>query len=172
MGLIRDILDVKILTLYILARLPEPTDFETLYTLTQCDDGVTYFDFTESLDGLIGTEHVSLDGGRYAATEKGARNGKITENTLPYSVRLKADRGLVAHRVRLSRAALIKTSRELRRRGGYTVRLSMSDGLDELVSLSLFAMSEPQAELLESGFKSRAEGVYTEILKLILREGE
>ena len=47
-GLVRDELDRKILILYVLRRLPAPIDSELLFETCLCDNGVTYFDYSES----------------------------------------------------------------------------------------------------------------------------
>jgi hypothetical protein len=161
---------MKIFTLYILRRLAQPVDFDTLFLISQCDNGVTYFDFLESLNDLTRTEHVTLDAGLYSITDKGARNGEITESGLPYSLRLKADRELNDVRSKLRRKSLVRTERRLRRKGGYTVRLTLSDGLAEIISLDLYAMDDEQAQQLEDGFNARAEGIYNKIIDLILDE--
>ena len=44
LGFIHEKLDIKILILYILRRLPGTVDPETLAELCQCDSGVGYFD--------------------------------------------------------------------------------------------------------------------------------
>ena len=167
-GFIHEKIDIKILILFVTGHLSEPVDLDTLTDLTLCDDGISYFDFVECVSELAGTEHVSTDGASYRITEKGARNGKITENFIPYSVRMKAEKNTAELRMRQNRKALIKTSRTLRRKGGYSVALSLSDGLDEIISMSLYAASEDQAVALEKGFSEKAEAVYNDIIKMIL----
>ena len=167
-GFIHEKIDIKILILFVLGRLSEAVTLDTLAELTLCDDGIGYFDFVECVNELVETEHVTTDGVSYTITEKGARNGKITENFIPYSVRIKAEKNTSELRVKQSRRAMIKTSRELRRRGGYTVTLSLSDGLGEVVTMSLYAASEAQAIALEDGFAEKAESVYNAIIKTIL----
>ena len=77
-GFITDKLEIKFLILYIMARIIEPIPFSTVQDLTMCDDGVDYFDFSECLNDLIKTEHLTLSAeGMYALTEKGLRNSRI-----------------------------------------------------------------------------------------------
>jgi hypothetical protein len=168
LGFIRDKLDIKILILFILHRLPEPVTFEELSDLTLCDEGISYFDFTECVSELVSTGHISTDGHTYTLTEKGIRNGEITEDSIPFSVRMKAERNAAAVRLQMNRKSMISTSHEIRRKGGYTVELSLSDGISEVISMKLYAASEAQAEALKEGFASNAENIYNGILKLIL----
>lgn len=167
-GFIREKLDIKILILFILRRLPEPVTFEMLNDLTLCDEGISYFDFAECVSELVTTEHVETDGHTYTLTEKGIRNGDITENSIPFSVRLKAEKNAAEARTFLSRKSMIAASHTVRRKGGYTVELSLSDGVSEVISLKLYASSQKQAESLENGFTQNAESIYNQILKLIL----
>ncbi len=167
-GFIHEKLEIKILILFILRRLPEPVTLDTLSNLTLCDEGISYFDFTECVAELVETGHISTDGHTYALTEKGLKNGEITENSIPYSVRIKADKAASDMRRYLNRKAFVSTSRTISRKGGYTVELSLSDGVSEIVGIQLYASSEAQARALENGFSEKAETIYNGLLKLIL----
>ena len=46
-GFIHDKLDIKILILFVLRRLPDYVQGDTLAELVLCDDGISYFDYTE-----------------------------------------------------------------------------------------------------------------------------
>jgi hypothetical protein len=169
-GFIHDKLEIKILILFVLNRLPEPVTFEKLGELVLCDEGVTYFDYAECLSELVGTAHVDSDGHSYALTEKGKRNGEITENSLPFSVRVKAEKNAADLRFAMNRQSMISASHAIRRKGGYTVELSLSDGISEIISLRLYAASQAQATSLEDGFTKNAEAIYGKIIGLILEE--
>ena len=94
-GFIREKLDIKILILFILRRLPAPVDAATLCDLVNCDDGIDYFDYTECLEDLVRTGHVSESDESYVITDKGRKNGEYVESSLPYSVRIKAEKSAV-----------------------------------------------------------------------------
>ena len=169
-GFIHDKLDIKILILFILRRISEPVTLDKLAELTLCDGGINYFDFAECVDELISTGHVKADGDSYTITEKGIRHGTITENGLPYSVRVKAEKSAVAANAQLRRQSMITTSRTIRRGGGYSVDLSLSDGMGEILSLELFAANEAQAIDLENGFRERAESVFNVIIEELMKK--
>ena len=89
-GFIHEKLDIKILILFILRRLPGVVDRETLGELCQCDNGIGYFDYSDCLSELTENGNVVETPEGYQITEKGARNADAVESSLPYSVRTKA----------------------------------------------------------------------------------
>ena len=166
-GFIREKLDIKILILFILKRLTAPIDFDKLSELTMCDDGISYFDFAECVDELVNTDHIYFDGNTYVITDKGERNGAVTESGIPYSVRLKAEKITAAFNAEVARNAMIVTGKEMKRGGGFTVSLSLSDGIDEILSMHLYAANEKQADEIERGFRKNAENIYNVIINNI-----
>ena len=92
LGFIHEKLDIKILILYILNHLPAAVDGQTLSDLVFCDNGIGYFDYSDCLAELVDTAHITEEGGKYHITEKGSRNVNEVASSLPYSVRMKADR--------------------------------------------------------------------------------
>lgn len=163
-GFINDNLEIKFLILYIAARLVEPVPFEILQELSMCDGGVDYFGFSECLADLVRTEHLCLEDGFYAITEKGRRNSAVCESSLPYSVRMEADEKLALCNEQLKRRALVKTGLRPRDRGGYEVTLSLSDDLDELMNLKLLVTRQDMALALQKRFRESAEELYSKIL--------
>ena len=115
-GFIQDKLEIKFLILYVASRLIEPVPFEAMQELTMCDDGIDFFDFSECLSNLVESQHLTLsDDGLYAITEKGLHNGAICESSLPYSVRLRADKNITIFNQKLKRRAQIKSDIQPRR---------------------------------------------------------
>ena len=167
-GFIREKLDIKILILFILQRLNNPVDFEQLADLTMCDDGISYFDFTECVDELVNSDHIYYNGEEYLITDKGRKNGKITESSIPYSVRLKAEKNVAKMNASMARNAMISATHELKRGGGFEVMLSLSDGVSEIFAVRLFAVNEKQAEDMEAGFKKNAETIYNRFVKELI----
>jgi len=168
-GFIHEKIEIKVLILFIMSRLQEPVTLDVLAELTMCDDGISYFDFADSVVELVGTEHLRLENDKYSLTQKGMRNGEITESGLPYSVRTKAETSTARLRAALNRNSLIKTSRERDPEGVCTVKLSLSDGLGDIVTMELFAANEQQAQALENGFRKNAESIYNALIEMILR---
>ena len=82
-GFIHERLDIKILILFVLRRLPGAVDQETLRGLCQCDDGIGYFDYADCLSELVENGNVEETEEGYAITELGAANADAVEKTLP-----------------------------------------------------------------------------------------
>ncbi len=165
-GFIHERLDIKILILYILRRLPGAVDPETLLELCQCDDGIVYFEYSDCLHELVESGHITESEEGFAITEKGARNADAVESSLPYSVRSKAQRALEPVAERLRRAALITAKHETLE-NGCTVTLAMSDGVGEIIRLSLLCADEGQAKQMEKRFRRDAEGCYQRIMEIL-----
>lgn len=172
-GFIHDKLEIKFLILYITARVIEPIPFDTVLDLTMCDDAIDYFDFSECLADLVRTEHLTLSGdGLYAITEKGLRNSRICESSLPYSVRLRCDKNLSSCNRTLRRKSQVKATTEKRPNGTYTVKLSLSDDMGSVMDLRLMVVREDMAAALSSRFQKAPERTYNAIMDVLLSDGQ
>ena len=137
MGFIQDEMDLKLLVLYIMARIAAPITFLQLLELALCDAGVDYFSLTQAVEHLVETEHLSREGERYAITEKGRRNSEICESSLPYSVRRRCDDNLVRVNETLMREQQVQGEVLPNPDGTCTVRLRLADDSGPLLELSL-----------------------------------
>lgn len=169
-GFIHEKLDIKILILYILEKLPAPVTGLQLYELTRFDDGFSYFDYTDCLAELEETRHVTNDDGQYAITEAGRRDLSYIQSRLPYTVRVKADKLTAPVAAAMRRSSMIETVTEKERRGGCTVSLRLSDGVGEVISMRLAVPDEKQAAAIEKRFKDSAEELYNKILNMLIEE--
>ncbi len=171
-GFIQDKLEIKFLILYVASRLIEPVPFEAMQELTICDDGIDFFDFSECLSSLVTSGHLSLSAdGLYAITEKGVHNGRICETSLPYSVRLLADKNITIYNQKLKRRAQVKSEVKPRPNGTYTVTLSFCDDADEsILRMELMVPKEVMAQDLATRFRENAEQLYTGVLNALFEE--
>ena len=171
-GFIQDKLEIKFLILYVAARLIEPVPFEAMQELTMCDDGIDFFDFSECLSNLVESQHLTLsDDGLYAITEKGLHNGAICESSLPYSVRLRADKNITIFNQKLKRRAQIKSDIQPRRNWTYTVTLAFNDDDDQpLLKMDLMVPKEVMAKDLAERFQKNPERLYSGVLNTLFSE--
>ena len=165
-GFIHEKLDIKILILFILRRLPGTVDPETLLELCQCDEGIGYFDYSDCLSELVETGHITESEEGYTITEKGARNADAVESGLPYSVRARALRRIAPVEERLRRMAMI-TAQHSQDEKGCMVELAVSDDKGELIHLHLLCASDEQAKKIEKNFRRDAESYYQKIVELL-----
>ena len=168
LGFIHEKLDIKILILFILRRLPAAIDGEKLADLVLIDGGIGYFDYKECLAELADSAQVEETEDGYIITAKGSRNCEIVESSLPYSVRSKAERaaGPVADEMR--RSSMILANHETGE-NGVTVYLSVSDGIGNIFDLKILAADEAQAKKIERNFKKNAEGYYNRFMEELSR---
>jgi len=167
-GFIHEQIEIKVLILFIMRRLPEPVTADVLLELTMCDEGICYFDVTECVDKLVKTKHLHYADNIYSLTKKGEHNGEILEKNLPYSVRIKAEDAVLPIRTTQNRNTMIKTHRIVDDSGGYRVALSLSDGVGEIIAIELYAANEQQANTFEKGFNKSAEKVYHTVIETIM----
>lgn len=167
-GFIRDKLEIKFLILYIAARVIEPLPLEGIQELTMCDDGIDYFDFSVCLADLVKTEHLRLtDDQKYFITPKGLKNSEICESSLPYSVRMRAEKNIAACNKELQRRAQVQGRVIPRENGTYTVELSLQDDVDNVMKLQLMVATEEMAQDLAVRFRRDPEKIYTDIVNAL-----
>ncbi len=171
LGFIHSEMDLKVLILFILRRLPQAATWEELTDMTLLTDtAIGYFDFSECMADLTRTEHIAKSEEGYTVTEKGRENGEAMESTLPYSVRVRAEKAAGALSDIQRRRSMIKASHELRSRGGLTVHLSMSDGLGPVLNMDVLTGDNDQAAKIEGNFKRNAEKLYLKIVELLMED--
>ena len=169
-GFIHEKLDIKILILFILRHLPAEISFEDLSEYVLVDDGFNYFEFTQCLSELVDTGLVIEKDNMYKVTRKGARHAETVESSLPYSVRSKAEKSLAPIIDKMKRDALIGTKHKPLPKGGWKVDLSLSDGIGEIVSVSIMVPEEENAIAMEKNFRENAESMYHNMIRLLSPE--
>jgi hypothetical protein len=167
-GYIHDDLDVKVLILYLMARVAAPIELPVLTDLALCDEGMDYFSMVQAVGELVQTEHLVLEDSCYSITDKGRKNGEVCEDSLPYSVRRRCDRGLARVNTELRRNAQVRAEVLPRPEGGFTVRLLLDDESGNLLSLNMYSGSEEQGNYLVQQFKNHPEYIYNGVLNALL----
>ncbi len=171
-GFIQSKNEVKYLILYIAERLIAPVPFEGMQELTMCDPAVDFFEFSECLNYLVETGHMtSSPEGLYAVTEKGVQNCRACAEELPYSVRRDADRLAEAYNQRIKRQKQVQSSVEPRQNGTFGVTLSFNDDAGvPLWRTELAVPDEKSAKKLVKRFQANAEKLYNEMISLLFAQ--
>lgn len=171
LGFIRESLEIKCLILYLAARVSEPLTLTELQNLTMIDDGVDYFSFTQCLNELVQTAHLELnDEQRYSITAKGVKNSLITADSLPQSVRLKANRVAEEYNQELLRRSQVAARVEQRQNGTCTVALHFSDDVDDLLEMRVMMPSQEQAQQVAQRFREMPEELYQKLMAALLEQ--
>ena len=163
-GFIHEKLDIKLLILFVLRHLPAEIDAEKLADLVLIDGGIGYFDYKVCLAELVNTAQISEEDGYYRVTAKGSRNCEVLENTLPYSVRAKAERTMAPVIAEMRRSSMILANHEVGE-NGVIVYLAMNDGVGNIFDLKILAADEQQAKKIEKNFKRNAENFYNRFIR-------
>lgn len=173
-GFIRNKNEIKYLILYIAERLIAPVPFEVMQELTMCDPAIEFFDFSECLNYLVDTGHMTRSEDElYAVTEKGVQNGRACVDELPYSVRLTADRLAEEQNQKIKRARQVQSAITPRGNGTFDVVLSFNDdGGRPLWRMELTLPDEGKAKSLAKRFQKNPEQMYFEVVRLLVGEEE
>ena len=159
-------LDIKILILFILRRLPEAVSGVTLSNLALGDGAVGYFEYAECLAELEDSGHVTRDGSMYAITEKGNRNCEIVESSLPFTLRSRLEKKLTPMAESMRRRAMI-TAEHTDTPAGCRVHLSLADEMGSIIDMSMICGGEEHAKTIEENFRGRAEELYGRIVNML-----
>lgn len=159
-GFIQGKLEIKFLLLYILARTEEPLELDQLADVAMCDSGVSYFDLSTALAELVETGHALLENGAYVITDKGRKNGAVTEDELPYSVRLRCEQRLAEISEDLRRKKRVQSALEQQENGLWRVTLALDGEEDNLFTLHLTLPLQEDARQFIRRFESDPQGFF------------
>ena len=169
-GFIHDMMDVKVLILFVAARSGYPLTSQEIYELCYQDDCLSYFDVCTAIPEMVASGHLSaLEDGRYEITEKGRQDGAITEDSVAFTVRQRAETAVERFNRQLRRSSFVKTHVIPREGGECSVVMSLDDETGNLMTLELVAPNQRQAVHLSKRFEKKAELIYnltmTELLE-------
>ena len=159
-------LDLKVLILCLLRRLPEEIEADRLLQLCQEDGVVSYFDFSICLDELRESGQVEVEDGWCRITERGRTNADMLEDSLPYSVRRLAGKTAEKEAAAMARGDHI-LARHSVSDGVCTAELGLNDGVSDVLRLSVLCADEKQAKKIEKSFRRHAEETYQKIMEIL-----
>lgn len=161
LGFIHDMLDVKVLVLFVMARASYPATSQQIYELCYQDDCVSYFDVCTAIPQMVKTGHLTeLSADLFEITDKGRADGALTEDSIAYTVRCRAENAVNRFNRQLRRSSFVKTQVIPRETGDCSVVMALDDEAGNLMTLELVAPNQRQAVRLGRLFEKKAELIY------------
>ena len=172
LGFIHDMMDVKVLILYVTARCDYPLTAQQIYELCYQDECLSYFDVCTAVPEMVTSGHLQETGdGRYEITEKGRETGELTADSIAFTVKQKAENAVARYNRQVRRSSFVKTQVVARENGDYSVVMVLDDEKGNLMTLELMAPDQRQAARLGRLFEKRAEELYS-LTMMALLDGE
>ena len=171
-GFIHDMMDVKVLILFVTARSNYPMTIQEIYELCYQDDCLSYFDVCTAVPEMVASGHLAVtEGEKYEITQKGKEDGTITEDSVAFTVRQRAENAVARFNRQLRRDSFVKTQVIPRENGECSVIMALDDEAGNLMTLELLAPSQRQAVRLGKLFQRKAEIIYNLTMSELL-DGE
>ena len=169
LGFIHDMLDVKVLILFVMARVNYPVTTSEIYELCYQDDCLSYFDVCTAVPEMVNSGHLKeLDEQKYTITDKGRADGSLTEDSIAFTVKQRAENAVARYNRQLRRSSFVKTQILPRENGDQSVIMVLDDEIGNLMTLELIAPDQRQAVRLGKLFERKAETLYSLIMTELL----
>ena len=169
LGFIHDMMDVKILILFVAARSNYPMTNQEIYELCYQDECLSYFDVCTAIPEMVASGHLKEVGeDRYEITEKGRSDGALTEDSIAFTVKQRAENAVSRYNRQLRRSGFVKTQIIPRENGDQSVMMVLDDEVGNLMTLELIAPDQRQAVRLGKLFEQKAETIYSLIMTELL----
>ena len=111
-----------------------------------------------------------VEDGKYEITEKGKADGSLTEDSIAFTVKQRAENAVAKYNRQIRRSSFVRTQVISRDSGDYSVIMSLDDELGNLMTLELMAPDQRQAVRLGKLFEKKAEMVYNLTMAELLDE--
>ena len=161
LGFIHDMLDVKVLILFVMARVSYPVNIQQIYELSYQDDCLSYFDVCTAVPEMVKSGHLrEVENEQFEITEKGKADGSLTEDSIAFTVKQRAENAVSRFNRQIRRSSFVKTQIIPRDSGDFSVIMSLDDEAGNLMTLELMAPNQRQAVRLGKLFEKKAEAVY------------
>ena len=161
LGFIHDMMDVKVLILFVTARSNYPMTTQEIYELCYQDDCLSYFDVCTAIPEMVKSGHLrELEGEKYEITPKGRETGDLTVDSIAFTVKQRAENAVSRFNRQIRRSSFVKTQIIPRENGDFSVLMSLDDEMGNLMTLELMAPDLRQAVRLGKLFEKKAEDLY------------
>ena len=169
LGFIHDMMDVKVLILFVLARSNYALNAQEIYELCYQDDCLSYFDVCTALPEMVKTGHLEeLEEQKYQITAKGREAEELVGDSIAFTVKQRAENAVVRSNRQIRRMSYIKTQVLKQESGECSVMMTLDDDVGNLMKLEMQAPDSRQAYRLARLFEEKAENVYNLIVSELL----
>ena len=164
-------LDVKVLILFVMARVSYPVTNGEIYELCYQDECLSYFDVCTAIPEMVKSGHLKeVEDEKYVITEKGKADGALTEDSIAFTVKQRAENAVSRFNRQIRRSSFVKTQILPREGSDFSVIMALDDEMGNLMTLELFAPDQRQAVRLGKLFEKKAEMVYNLVMTELLDE--
>ena len=171
LGFIHDMMDVKVLILYVMSRVNYPVTVQQIYELCYQDDCLSYFDVCTAVPELVESLHLNpVENDCYEITPKGKTDGSLTQDSIAFSVRQRAENAVARFNRQIRRSSFVKTQILPRENGDFSVIMALDDEMGNLMTLELMAPNQRQAVRLGRLFEKKAEIIYNMTMTELLED--
>ena len=171
LGFLQDMLDVKVPSLFVMARVGYSVNTQQIYELCYQDDCLSYFDVFTAVPEMVASGHLKqLEDDTYTITEKGKADGSLTEDSIAFTVKQRAENAVSRFNRQIRRSSIVKTQILPRESGDFSVIMALDDEMGNLMTLELVAPDQRQAVRLGKLFEKKAEAVYNLTMAELLDE--
>ena len=171
-GFINDMLDVKLLILYVTDKLLYPIDIQTLYELCLQDDKLSYFDVMQAVPQMVETGHLEETDEGYRITDKGRETAAITKDSLAFPVIQRASRAVERFNREVRRESFVRTEVLEQPNGEALAVMHLDDELGSLITIEYTCPSPRQAAFLTKAFPGKADKLYQLITETLTAKDE
>lgn len=171
LGFIHDMMDVKVLILYVMNQVSYPVTVQQIYELCYQDDCLSYFDVCTAIPQMVESNHLrQLENDCYEITEKGREGCSLTQDSIAFSVRQRAENAVARFNRQIRRSSFVKTQILPRESGDFSVIMALDDEMGNLMTLELMAPNQRQAVRLGKLFEKKAEIIYNLTMAELLED--
>ena len=173
LGFIHDMLDVKVLILFVTARSNYPMSIQEIYEVCYQDECLSYFDVCTAIPEMVASGHLQqVEEEKYEITDKGRQDGEITADSIAFTVKQRAENAVARFNRQIRRQSFVKTQIIPRDSEDFSVIMSLDDEMGNLMTLELLAPNQRQAVRLCKLFEQKAEMVYNMTMTVLLEDEE
>lgn len=161
LGFIHDMMDVKVLILFVTARSNYPMTVQEIYEVCYVDDCLSYFDVCTAVPEMVASGHLrAVEEDRYEITPKGKEAGALTEDSIAFTVKQRAENAVARYNRQIRRSSRVQTQVVQRDGGDFSVIMALDDEIGNLMTMELLAPNQRQAVRLSKLLEKKAEEIY------------